>query len=323
MAESNMTETFSTWTEIERQKEVVQKDLSLISDFDFDTYRHPTFDDRPEDGRKYGMTVLRGEEFYDDINFALLDIAWRVRLEDATGKHDLRDKVLEIVKNNGKRFGFVFACTFLKAVYTLEETNWGLGVESELKARQETSDMSVDDDNKKDEVAGMLGSFSAIIPSELKSSIKSQILGEDYDFNEKPDRKLTDGLRSALTDLIVGYVESLVVKADSVNYVLEDFKALGEIVRIMFSDVYMSYENEEVVQSIRKNGKSVGDSYLVLDQAEKIYKSIFAFREENKKVISDVSTELEVILDNILEDADHYESLGLNIKKTPSEADGV
>lgn len=106
-------------TQERRQQSVLELDVTKIGSEDFDKY---VIDFENDPVATYGDEVLKRESFYEDVNFAILDLAWRVRREDLVGG-DIFKKVEEMVKKKGKRFGFIFAYTFLNSCHAIDDDN--------------------------------------------------------------------------------------------------------------------------------------------------------------------------------------------------------
>jgi hypothetical protein len=107
--------------EDDKQLSIAERDLAVLERADLEKY---DIDPRTvqDPFTTYGEEVLKGENFFDnDIGFALLDIAWRVRKEDEEGKTELREKVVKMIEKKGKRLGFIFAYTLLNSCHAVED----------------------------------------------------------------------------------------------------------------------------------------------------------------------------------------------------------
>lgn len=95
------------------EKATVVSDLKILDGIDFEKYelQHGV-------GTRYGDRVV-GEEAAQDTEQALLDMSWKVRLEDGTSDEALV-KIKELIKDKGLRAGFVFAITFLNDCESLD-----------------------------------------------------------------------------------------------------------------------------------------------------------------------------------------------------------
>lgn len=101
-----------------REPTVMDLALIAIEEQDYDSY---IIDPNKDPFVKYGETVLRGGNVEKDAQSVLLELAWRVRLDDVYGIGGSTERVNKMIKEKGRRFGFIFAYTLLNSCYAVEE----------------------------------------------------------------------------------------------------------------------------------------------------------------------------------------------------------
>ena len=306
------TEEGSSWSDDEKQKKIVDADIEVIKNFEsFSDFSWEKMTEEAK-GANSAIKVMNGnldlnEDLKDEgveprrIYAAILDLAWRARLEDAEGRHKIIDKIVEILEEKkDMRLGFVFAVTVLNVVFGLEERNWELNHEKSLEVN------NIDDDR-----VGEINKFVVLPPA----TWRQQKFDEAVDLERMElDRKISVGFRGKLVKMITEYLEGLVVDGSNdkkVDLIVNDIKKINEVVlgRALLSMVGKSVEE---VESERDSEETVGEGYLDLKNLEEIYNAIgrLKIREVENK---DGSTTIDAQLDDFLQHSKELEGIGLKI----------